>query len=216
MDEELSSFETAQREIERRAMAAEPFVEFPKISRLFRPVIITEKIDGTNACVRVAPEGGIPVGTILVPGAGWVRAGSRTRWLTREQDNFGFAAWVEEHAKELVALGPGTHFGEWWGRGIQRGYGLQERRFSLFNTSKWGDEKVRPACCSVVPVLSSWNRFDSGVIEEDIEQLRKNGSVASPGFMKPEGVVVFHVAANLMFKVTVEKDEERKSEGRST
>ena len=94
------------------------FRPFPKIPRFDREVIITEKIDGTNASVHVTDDG-------------HVFAGSRNRWLTWDQDNFGFARWVKEHEDELrTGLGPGTHFGEWWGLGIQRGYDLHERRFS--------------------------------------------------------------------------------------
>ena len=37
--------------------------------------------------------------------------------------------------------------------------------------------------------------------------LRERGSYAAPGFMKPEGVVVFHTAGNVGFKKTIEKDE---------
>ncbi len=61
--------------------------------------------------------------------------GSRTRWITAQDDNHGFARWVEGNKQELLKLGAGRHFGEWWGSGIQRGYGLQkgEKRFSLFN-----------------------------------------------------------------------------------
>jgi hypothetical protein len=36
------------------------------------------------------------------------------------------------------------------------------------------------------------------------------GSKAAPGFMKPEGIVAFHVAGNIAFKKTIEKDEEPK------
>ena len=39
-------------------------------------------------------------------------------------------------------------------------------------------------------------------------------SVAAPGFMKPEGVVVFHTAGNLGFKKTLEKDEVPKGQVR--
>ena len=116
------------------------FVPFNKIYRLNREVIVTEKLDGTNASICVGEDGSI-------------RAGSRTRWISTEDDNHGFARWVSEHVEELQRLGPGTHYGEWWGRGIQRGYGLDHKRFSLFNVSRWSDEAVRPTCCSVVPVL---------------------------------------------------------------
>lgn len=50
---------------------------------------------------------------------------SRTRWITPEDDNYGFAKWANENKEELLKLGIGQHFGEWWGSGIQRGYNLQ-------------------------------------------------------------------------------------------
>lgn len=174
------------------------FQEFPKIHRLNRDIIITEKIDGTNAQIAITEDGEI-------------RAGSRTRWITPEADNYGFARWVHENRDELLKLGPGRHFGEWWGQGIQRNYGLKEKRFSLFNTEKWSDESIRPACCLVTPVLYK-GPFDSYTVANQIDDLRDHGSYAAPGFMKPEGVVVFHTQANLCFKVTVEKDEAHKFE----
>lgn len=167
------------------------FVEFPKMARLSREIIITEKIDGTNGCVYVGEDGTI-------------KAGSRTRWITPADDNFGFALWVEQNAAALRELGPGRHFGEWWGVGIQRGYGLHERRFSLFNVSRWAD--ARPACCHVVPVLYR-GAFDMCAVMDELDGLRESGSHASPGFMKPEGIIVFHTAANIGFKKTLEKDD---------
>lgn len=178
----------------------EAYVPFPKVPRLNREVIVTEKIDGTNAQVFIAEDGV----TML--------AGSRTRWITPEADNFGFAAWVRDNRDELLKLGPGRHFGEWWGSGIQRGYGLPkgERRFSLFNVSRWGDPDERPECCDVVPLLY-YGPFRTDCIEGALNDLREKGSSAAHGFMKPEGVIVFHTAANSGFKVTLEKDEEPKS-----
>jgi hypothetical protein len=172
-------------------MNAMDFQDFPKMARLSREIVITEKLDGTNAQVCIADDG-----TVL--------AGSRTRWITPSDDHFGFAAWVAEHADELRELGPGRHFGEWWGQGIQRKYGLNEKRFSLFNTSRWGE--ARPACCHVVPVLYRGD-FTTEAVSTALERLRTLGSVAAPGFMKPEGVVVFHTAGNVGFKKTLEKDE---------
>lgn len=171
------------------------FIEFPKMPRLMREVIVTEKIDGTNAQVCITEDGQI-------------LAGSRSRWITPENDNFGFAAWVRDNADELMQLGPGRHFGEWWGAGIQRRYGLDHKRFSLFNVSRWGDE--RPSCCHVVPVLYR-GIFDTARIEGVMSVLAADGSVAAPGFMKPEGIVVYHVAGGFGFKRTIEKDEVPKS-----
>ncbi len=167
------------------------FEAFPKMPRLSREIIITEKIDGTNAQVFIADDG-----TIL--------AGSRTRWITPADDNFGFAAWVEKNADELRNLGPGRHFGEWWGAGIQRKYGQDRKRFSLFNVSRWSEE--RPSCCDVVPTLYRGD-FTTEAVDNTIAVLRDTGSMAAPGFMQPEGVIVFHLAGNVGFKKTLEKDE---------
>ena len=135
---------------------------------------------------------------------GQVLAASRNRWITPDDDNFGFAAWVAEHEDELRELGPGRHYGEWYGRGIQRNYGLDERRFALFNTKRWGEE--RPACCDVVPVLSHEPMFEIKYVTLVINTLSALGSYLVKGFMKPEGVVVLHVASNRTFKVTIGND----------
>lgn len=179
------------------------FREFASIPRLSREMIVTEKIDGTN-------------GVVLVQEDGAVVAGSRTRWIVPLADNFGFAAWVEAHAAELrEGLGVGVHFGEWWGSGVQRGYGLQngEKRWSLFNVARWhesGDKFTgRPACCGVVPVLHR-GPFDTVKVDECLAQLQQQGSAVVPGFAKPEGVVVFHVAGNLLFKKTLDKNDGHK------
>ena len=173
------------------------FREFPKIPRMFRECVITEKIDGTNAQVIVTEDGR-------------VAAASRSRLITPEADNFGFAAWVRDNQDELRTLGPGHHYGEWWGRGIQRGYGLNERRFSLFNVARW--EADRPACCHVVPVLYR-GEFCTEVVKSTIDLLNAVGSAAAPDFPNPEGVIVWHEAARQMFKITCEKDEAPKGRG---
>ena len=173
------------------------YIEFPKIARLNREIIVTEKIDGTNAQIVITEDGQFLVG-------------SRTRWITPDNDNAGFARWAHDNKDELMKLGVGSHFGEWWGQGIQRKYGLAEKRFSLFNTARWSDDEARPKCCHVVPVLYKGD-FTTLAINHCIFKLKEFGSVAEPGFMKPEGVVVFHTASRMNFKVTVEKDEQPKS-----
>jgi hypothetical protein len=174
------------------------FEEFPKMARLSRRVVITEKIDGTNAQVFIDEDGSM-------------KFGSRTRWITPEDDNYGFAKWAHENREELLKLGPGRHFGEWWGAGIQRRYGLNEKRFSLFNVQRWADPAVRPACCHVVPVLFD-GIFDTTAANGCIDELKVGGSVAAPGFMDPEGIVIFHTAGGFGFKKTVKKDEMSKQQ----
>ena len=209
------------------------FREWPKISRLNRTITVSEKIDGTNAAVGIqsvtfeefeAYNDG-PARRLIVSELGpvLVYAQSRKRIITPDDDNFGFAAWVHENAAALAyTLEPGLHFGEWWGKGIQRGYGLDEKRFSLFNTKRWAPEAngsgaLTPAVPAlfVVPVLyegpftreaevfTPWNVA--------LEDLAENGSAASPGFMSPEGIVIYHHALNGMFKVTLQGDEAPKS-----
>lgn len=189
------------------------FHGFPKLARLSRECIISEKIDGTNAQLLISEDGKMLIG-------------SRTRWITPDQDNHGFARWATEHSEELISgLGPGRHFGEWWGSGIQRGYGLPkgEKRFSLFNTARWclaGEtpepiatadpriekyQDVLPACCHLVPVLRR-GVFTTTMCESALHELRERGSLASPGFMAPEGIICFHIAANCGFKKTLEND----------
>lgn len=223
VDTELTSSSNSPDKPPRKDMTATPdtdtsiFTEFPKIARLSRECIITEKIDGTNGQIYITEDGRMLVG-------------SRTRWITPENDNHGFARWAHEHREELMTLGTGRHFGEWWGSGIQRGYGLPkgEKRWSLFNVSRWclsGEtpqripcadpriekyQEVLPACCGLVPVLYR-GLFTTDACEEALRVLREAGSSASPGFMKPEGIVCFHVAANTGFKKTLERDEAPKS-----
>lgn len=172
------------------------FAPFPKLARLYRSVVVTEKIDGTNAAVGVTEDGD-------------VYAQSRKRLIYPGDDNFGFAAWVEAHRDELSGgLGVGLHFGEWWGQGIQRNYGLEERRFSLFNVARWTDDLARPECCDVVPTLATFDTLNTGEINGCLAALDACGSEAAPGFMEPEGIVVFHTHSNKGFKVTF--DDEHK------
>lgn len=211
-------------------MTALEFQPWPKIARLNRDITITEKIDGTNAAVVIVPIADLPHwrnedGTlktlvdpdhsraIAITGELVVFAQSRTRFITPEQDNYGFAGWVLRNAEALVEiLGAGTHFGEWWGSGIQRKYGLTgpDKRFSLFNTGRWATPAVpvefdRIPELHVVPILYR-GLWDDWEIEKALDRLRDFGSVAAPGFARPEGIVVWHDAARQSFKVTLEGD----------
>jgi len=172
------------------------FKAFPKIARLSRMITVTEKIDGTNASIFIGENGEF-------------LTGSRTRWITPDDDNYGFSKWAHKNKDELMELGAGHHFGEWWGQGIQRNYGADKKYFSLFNVSKWESVAARPTCCLSVPVMYE------GIFAEDeiriaLNRLEHYGSVAASGFMKPEGVMIYHHAANIYFKKTIEKDHERK------
>jgi len=203
------------------------FQAFNKIPRLSRDVVITEKIDGTNGQIFIAKYNDVVEQykqTIdsKIEAVQWIEkhclykskddlcafAGSRKRWLARGDDNFGFACWVEQNASELITLGEGHHFGEWYGNGIQRKYGLDHKRFALFNIGKWNDE-TKPKCCEVVPVLYE-GEFCTNSIEVIVDTLRITGSKAVPGFDKPEGIIIFHRASGKLFKKTCENDEKPK------
>ena len=237
------------------------FSEFKKIPRLNRDIIITEKIDGTNAQIFIDELPGTPGerdgDAICVTGGFRLRAGQRTRWATPERDNAGFAKWAFANAEELVnLLGIGRHFGEWWGAGVQRTYGLKEKRFSLFNVSRYGqvteyldprcvkpgvphgpgqeiDHKVikgekvcacrdaRPATLTTiggvqieaVPVLYRGPWFTDVMVWAPglmLNEMRTGGSLAVPGYMDPEGIVVFHEASGTLFKATCKDDEKPK------
>ena len=111
------------------------FTAWPKIYRLRdsrHGWSITEKLDGSNGAIHVR-DGQV------------VGVQSRKRLITVESDNFGFARWVHINAELLAeVLGDGTHYGEFYGSGIQRGYGLKngEKRFALFNAVRWRDAET--------------------------------------------------------------------------
>lgn len=173
------------------------FQPWPKIPRYSKEVmVLTEKIDGTNGQLLILPDGT------------W-KAGSRNRWLSPESDNYGFHSWVSQNIEELKKLGHGRHYGEWWGNGIQRGYGLSEKRFSLFNVMR--PYEYYPSCVSLVPVLYK-GVIDQGKIESHYTDLQLNGSKAVPGFMKPEGLVVHHLTTKIRYKRLLENDSLHKGE----
>ena len=170
------------------------FTAFDKIPRWSREITISEKIDGTNASIFIGEDGEF-------------LTGSKSRWITPENDHYGFSKWAHDSRDDLMGLGAGHHFGEWWGSGIQRRYDQERKRFSLFNTQRWEDRA--PACCDVVPVLYT-GILSGSVIADAVESLRKHGSMAAPGFMQPEGIIIWHDAAQHYFKKTLLKDEQHK------
>ena len=203
------------------------FKGWPKTPRLDSPFILTEKIDGTNAAVVIEPHdpnntdlnGAFaqiysaydPYGKPVDEGDEWlydVGAQSRNRLIDPAHDNFGFAAWVEENAQDLVdALGVGRHFGEWWGSGIQRGYGLTkgEKRFSLFNVTRYEGVSIPEIGLGVVPILDLVDRdctlFEvAGAVDRALQDLAYFGSYAVDKYMNPEGIVLFHSRSGQTFK----------------
>jgi len=164
------------------------FKAWPKITRE-NPfsVTITEKMDGTNACIIIS-DGEI------------IGVQSRKRLISVDDDNYGFAAWVESNKTDLLSLGDGYHYGEWAGLGIQKNpHNLTEKRFFLFNTFRWNPDNLnRPKCCDTVPVLYE------GMLTPEIVQgfLNKLKLDAKPE-ETPEGIVVYYHALRSYTKHTI-------------
>lgn len=164
------------------------FQKFPKIFRIDQAVVVTEKIDGTNGALVINDDGEL--------------AGiqSRKRMITTADDNHGFAAWAVANRTLLEQdLGPGYHYGEWWGSGIQRRYGLDEKRFSLFNTHRWYGTDFKTPGLTTVPVLYQ-GPYDERELEKAYDALQDHGSFAAPGFDRPEGFVVFFTQSRFALK----------------
>lgn len=217
------------------------FEAWPKTPRLSAGgVTITEKIDGTNAAVIIMPENtkwdefhaeprlSNAVSRMWVPDKDQVYligAQSRKRLIFPGEDNAGFAAWVQWNAGELLdLLGPGRHFGEWWGQGIQRRYGMDRKVFSLFNTHKWHKiaaerddwwERARNINMDTVPLMHV-GKFSDYFIQSALDDLRNNGSyaAASWGFagQRAEGIILHHASLSGNLKVLLENDDISKSE----
>lgn len=197
-------------------MSGPEFQEWPKTPRLRRTVTITEKIDGTNACIIIEPgrpddhPDGWCSGVYTDYGFFKVGAQSRKRIIEPGRDNYGFARWVQDNAETLVHdLGEGYHYGEWWGRGIQRGYGLDHKRFSLFNTHRWGGVEFETPSLDTVPHLAT-AEFSDRLVDTALSDLEMNGSYAALG-QSAEGVVIYHHDSRKCFKVLIENDNQPKT-----
>lgn len=153
-----------------------------------------------------------------------VGAQSRNRLIHPTKDNAGFARWVFENAEELATvLGVGRHFGEWWGQGIQRNYGMTSKRFSLFNVHRYAgpligssidnpDGLAGTSALDTVPILYQ-GPFVTAAVTQTLEILRNEGSKAAPGFDRPEGVVVYHSASKQVYKAFVDAEDEAAPKG---
>lgn len=156
-----------------------PHRKFPKIPRLENMTyLITEKLDGTNGVIFKHTDEN---------GKYFLKFGSRNKWLTKYEDNFGFFKFCTENLDLILELPDGTHYGEFIGKGIQRGYNLDYRRFYLFNTHEgWAhiDSLIRPVPLlgggilsslyknswynSAVLKVPSWSMIDTGTPMEGI------------------------------------------------
>lgn len=184
------------------------FKPFPKITRYTRPRLghITEKMDGTNACVIV--EGGQVVG-----------AQSRNRLLTSlshnsfgepffqdHGENHGFAHWVKTNKDKLALLGDGYHYGEWCGPGINGNrHNLTEKVFYHFNPFRYRDTdfKEYEAGISFVRVL-----FEGEITDEVVKRTAEaHWDSIHDVFYKPEGVMIYYHDFKTTLKFTYDNPE---------
>lgn len=156
-------------------------------------IVITEKLDGTNACIII--EDGKITGVQ-----------SRNRLIMpnlthgKGADNYGFAQWVKENYQELLGLGEGYHYGEWVGEGIQKNpHKLEGRKFFLFNTLRWNEQNTSlPNCCDVVPILYT-GAYHPNIQKVTMTLLEEEGSELGG---KPEGIITYYCKTKRFTKDT--------------
>ncbi len=164
------------------------FKPWPKIGRESPfMVTITEKLNGTNACI-VIKDGEL---------AG---VQSKNRFMTPEDDHYGFAGWVGRHLQDLLKLGDGYHYGEWAGLEIEKNpHNLDKKEFFLFNTFRWNPNNPnKPDCCKVVPILFQ-GMMDGNTIEDLLHTLKTE----APEEVTPEGLVVYYHSMRKYTKHTI-------------
>jgi len=181
------------------------FKAYPKTPRLEQETyIISEKIDGTNGILHITkcPDTGL---STIIPG-------SRSKWLlndgSRSWDNHGFGQWVADNKEELSKLPEGIHYGEWYGKGINRNYGLSDRRFMLFNFHRYANLDVLPSVVELETVLEegiSPTRLAEAVRKHKMDLLTA-GSLHVPGFIRTEGLIIRSRLSAKVYKEVWSKD----------
>lgn len=157
------------------------FKSFNKILHIGKLYMsITQKIHGSNAQIHIYKDENEVM---------QMQVGSRSRWLDKENDNYGFFRFCDDNRCEIIEkLGEGRHFGEWAGPGINVGEGLQEKILVLFNWKRFIGKEL-PSRMRTVPLLYK-GCISLDAINSSMEDLKKNGSLLVPGYMNPEGIVV--------------------------
>lgn len=175
------------------------FQKFNKIEQFKRMnVLVTTKINGTNSAIYVYKD--------AKTGELDLKTASRTRFIIPEDDNYGFARFVQDNKQEFIeSLGEGVHFGEWAGNGINSGEGLDHKELFLFDVYRYKD-KTLPKNVRTVPILYH-GEYSKGIIESLAEDLKKNGSKIVEGFMRPEGMVIQFSGTNHRYKYVFDAEE---------
>lgn len=188
------------------------FKKWESTPRWHKGLTITEKIDGTNACIIIYN--------------GQVKAQSRKRLITPDDDNMGFAKWVYENAGALTdTLGYGYHYGEWFGPGIQKNpLGVESKRFALFHATKYteanGYELNKVDGLETVPLLFH-GQASAWTIPSALQGLETYGTKVQGAARrevinafdekvwvnaKAEGIIVWHKETQQKYKILLEDD----------
>jgi hypothetical protein len=174
-------------------------VEFRPWPKIGRPktnrITISEKMDGTNACI-IIQDG-------LIKGVQ-----SRNRLITPENDNAGFANYVQTNRETLITLGDGYHYGEWCGPGIQKNpHNLEQKTLYLFNTFR--PVETLPVGVKMVQIL-----YEGPHSEEEINKAYTElwESALREGYT-PEGIIVYSHAIRTHFKYTYANQEGKWANG---
>ncbi|CAO0827073.1 RNA ligase family protein [Streptomyces microflavus] len=167
------------------------FREWPKTPRLFREIVITEKLDGTNAGLHISEDG-------------QVVAQSRKRIITPDSDNYGFARWGQGIQRRY-----GMDRKMFSIFNVVR-WGTQADEDGTTMKSRAGQSDLIDQV-DAVPILYR-GVFDQDVIDDLMKELREHGSYAAPGFMNPEGICVYHSQTRSAFKVTLDANDAGKWE----
>lgn len=151
-------------------------------------ITITEKLNGTNACVIIKENKVVGVQ-------------SRTRLITPETDNYGFAQWVYDNKNALEQLGDGYHYGEWYGEGIQKNpHRKNGKHLALFNTFRFHEDNPLPENLNIeiVPILYTGPQQDI-TVDTVMETLK---ILALEAEYIPEGVIIYYHNTRTLEKYT--------------
>lgn len=185
------------------------YPEFPSIERFDNVYcIITEKIDGTNGLIEIGTNG--------ITEEGIVMFGSRKKYLYPGKDNYGFLAFFSPYVSELLKIckeikeentdfdfinnPPIRIYGEWFGKGINRGYNLSDRQFMPFNS--YYADKLRNIPNITQPEPLHQGKFSREILNDCMNFLREEGSQVVPGYKNPEGVVAYFPKYKFSLKET--------------
>jgi hypothetical protein len=188
-------------------------LSFPKIQRLENlEVIVTEKLDGTNAVIYKETE---EDGTIRF------KFGSRNRWLGGHDEkgkiieNHGFFQFCSDNLEYLMKLSDGYHYGEFIGPGINRGYFRDKKMLFLFDTrlEEAANNGLFGPDIRTVPVLAeNISLIEVMMYMKDIKDENPELMSTINEQVKMEGVMLYIPRLNQRIKVIFDKEHNPQKE----